>query len=129
MICGRTTMPRMKKNNESHLILHAKYDTMHADFTKERCIAMTTSLTIRMDEALKAEAEDFFEDIGMNLTTAITCFFKKCLDIGEIPFRLGRSDRVIARLLSALNEAKETANDPSIPACTDEDKLEEFLKS
>ena len=43
---------------------------------------MTTSLTIRMDNGLKAEAEDFFKDIGMNLTTAITCFFKKCLDAG-----------------------------------------------
>ena len=38
---------------------------------------MTTSLTIRMDNGLKADAEEFFEDIGMTLTTAITCFFKK----------------------------------------------------
>ena len=51
---------------------------------------MTTTLSIRMDEDLKADAEEFFSDIGMNLTTAITCFFKKCLDAGEIPFKLGR---------------------------------------
>ena len=50
----------------------------------------TTSLSIRIDENLKAEADEFFSDIGMNMTTAITCFFKKCLDAGEIPFKLGR---------------------------------------
>ena len=30
---------------------------------------MTTTLSIRMDEDLKADAEEFFSDIGMNLTT------------------------------------------------------------
>ena len=50
----------------------------------------TTSLSIRIDENLKAEADAFFADIGMNMTTAITCFFKKCLDAGEIPFKLNR---------------------------------------
>ena len=56
---------------------------------------MTTTLTIRMDDALKADAEDFFDDIGMNLTTAITCFFKKCLATGEIPFTIGAALLVV----------------------------------
>jgi DNA-damage-inducible protein J len=50
---------------------------------------MATTLSIRMDDDLKADAEEFFSDIGMNLTTAITCFFKKCIDVSEIPFKLG----------------------------------------
>ena len=89
---------------------------------------MTTSLTIRMDNTLKSEAEDFFEDIGMNLTTAITCFFKKCLADGEIPFKLTRP-RKEARLLSALEEAKSVARDPAAPTCNDPDKIEEFMVS
>ena len=89
---------------------------------------MTTTLTIRMDETLKAEAEDFFEDIGMNMTTAITCFFKKCLAAGEIPFKLSRQD-THARLLAALKEADEVANDPNAPTCTDPDKIKKFLLS
>ena len=89
---------------------------------------MTTSLTIRMDNTLKSEAEDFFEDIGMNLTTAITCFFKKCLADGEIPFKLTRQ-RKEARLLSALEEAKSVARDPAAPTCNDPDKIEEFMVS
>ncbi len=89
---------------------------------------MTTTLTIRMDDALKADAEDFFDDIGMNLTTAITCFFKKCLATGEIPFTLSRQSRH-DRLLAALKEAQEVETDPNAPTCTDPDKLEEFMLS
>ena len=89
---------------------------------------MTTSLTIRMDDVLKSEAEEFFEDIGMNLTTAITCFFKKCLAAGEIPFKLSRQSKH-DRLLSALREADEVAQDPNAPTCTDPDKIEEFMLS
>ena len=89
---------------------------------------MATTLTIRMDEDLKAEAEEFFDEIGMNMTTAVTCFFKKCLAVGEIPFKLGTMNKH-ARLLAALREAEEVANDPNAPTCTDPDKLEEFLLS
>ena len=87
---------------------------------------MTTTLTIRMDDELKAEAEDFFEDIGLNMTTAVTCFFKKCLATGEIPFKLSRQGKH-DRLLAALREAKDVANDPNAPTCTDSDKIEEFM--
>ena len=72
---------------------------------------MTTSLTIRMDESLKADAEDFFDDIGMNMTTAITCFFKKCLATGQIPFTLSRETKR-TRLLAVVREANEVANEP-----------------
>ena len=89
---------------------------------------MTTSLTIRMDDVLKSEAEEFFEDIGMNLTTAITCFYKKCLAAGEIPFKLSRQSKH-DRLLAALREADEVAQDPNAPTCTDPDKIEEFMLS
>ena len=88
---------------------------------------MTTTLTIRMDDTLKAEAEEFFEEIGMNLTTAINCFFKTCLAAGEIPFKLGRRKRIEARIRAAYEEAKAVARDPNAPHCTDLDKLDEFL--
>jgi len=91
---------------------------------------MTTTLSIRMDEDLKAEAEEFFSDIGMNLTTAITCFFKKCIDAGEIPFTLSRPKKTPREItLEAFEEAKRIAHDPNAPTCSDPDKLEEFLFS
>ena len=91
---------------------------------------MATTLTIRMDDALKAEAEEFFDEIGMNMTTAVTCFFKKCLAVGEIPFKLGqRKLTPREETLAALREADRIAKDPNWPTCTDPDKLEEFLFS
>lgn len=89
---------------------------------------MTTTLSIRIDNDLKAEAEDFFEEIGMNMTTGITCFLKKCLAAGEIPFKLGKMSKH-ARIMAALKEADEVANDPNAPRCTDLNKLDEFLFS
>lgn len=90
---------------------------------------MTTTLSIRMDEDLKADAEDFFSDIGMNLTTAITCFFKKCIDVGEIPFKLGHKKTPHEITLEAIEEAKRIAHDPNAPSCNDPAKLREFLLS
>ena len=81
-----------------------------------------------MDEALKAEDEDFFDDIGMNMTTAITCFFKKCLAAGEIPFKLARQSKHDS-LMEAVREANEIANNPNEPYCDDPAKLKEFLLS
>ena len=89
---------------------------------------MATTLTIRMDEALKADAEEFFDEIGMNMTTAVTCFFKKCLAVGEIPFKLGKMSKH-ARIMAAIKEADEVARDPNAPRCTDLNKLDEFLFS
>lgn len=91
---------------------------------------MTTTLSIRIDTELKGEAEEFFEDVGMNLTTAITCFFKKCLDVGEIPFKLGRHKKTPREItLEALEEAKRIAHDPNAQSCNDPAKLREFLLS
>ena len=91
---------------------------------------MTSAVTIRVDSDLKAEVEELFEEIGLNMTTAITCFFKKCVDTGAIPFTLERKKRnKHAELLAALREAEEVANEPNAPRCTDLSKLEEFMLS
>ena len=91
---------------------------------------MTSAVTIRVDSDLKAEVEELFDDIGLNMTTAITCFFKKCVDTGAIPFTLERKKRNRhAELLATLREAEEVANDPNAPTCTDLSKLEEFMLS
>ena len=90
--------------------------------------SMTTSITFRTDAELKAEVEDILEDIGMNMSTAFNCFLAKIRDVGGIPFTLARKSKH-QRLVDAYNEAKEVANDPNSPTCTDPDKIEEFMLS
>jgi len=87
---------------------------------------MTTSITFRTDADLKADVEEILEDIGMNMSTAFNCFMAKIRDVGGIPFTLVRKSKH-QRLVDAYNEAKEVANDPNAPTCTDPDKIEEFM--
>ena len=65
----------------------------------------TTSITIRMDDTLKAQAEALFADMGMNMTTAFTIFTKAAVKQGKIPFEITGdpfySDANQTRLLKA----------------------------
>ena len=48
----------------------------------------TTNLSIRIDRNLKDEADQVFNDMGMNLTTAITIFVKQAVRQKKIPFEI-----------------------------------------
>jgi len=48
----------------------------------------TTSVTIRMDENLKKQVEILFEDMGLNMTTAINIFAKAVVKQNKIPFEI-----------------------------------------
>lgn len=48
----------------------------------------TTSVTIRMDENLKRQAEVLFDEMGLNMTTAITMFAKAVVRQHKIPFEI-----------------------------------------
>ena len=51
----------------------------------------TTSVTIRMDENLKKQAEILFDEMGLNMTTAITMFTKAAVRQKAIPFDINIS--------------------------------------
>lgn len=48
----------------------------------------TTTITIRMDENLKKQAELIFNDMGLNMTTAFTIFTKAVVRQNKIPFEI-----------------------------------------
>lgn len=47
-----------------------------------------TSINIRMDEELKKNMEQICQELGMNMTTAITIFAKKLTREKRIPFEV-----------------------------------------
>ena len=51
-------------------------------------MADTTNLSIRIDRNLKSEADQVFNALGMNLTTAITVFVKQSVRQKKIPFEI-----------------------------------------
>jgi len=48
----------------------------------------TTNLCIRMDAAKKKEAEELFNNLGMNLSTAFNIFISQALRVRGIPFAI-----------------------------------------
>lgn len=47
---------------------------------------MKSSVTISMDEDLVKEADEFFGELGMSLSTAVTVFVRQSLRERRIPF-------------------------------------------
>ena len=91
-------------------------------------MADTTNLSIRMDTELKAQADAFFAELGMNLTTAFNIFVRQSLREGRIPFdiSLNYPNR---ETISAMLEAERIAHDPNVKRYTDLDELFEDLRS
>ena len=56
-------------------------------------MAETTNLSIRIDRSLKDEADQMFNALGMNLTTAITVFVKQAVRQKKIPFEVALDTR------------------------------------
>jgi len=48
----------------------------------------TTSMNLRIDKKLKKDAEDLFETLGINMTTAINIFLKQSVRDQGIPFKI-----------------------------------------
>ena len=50
----------------------------------------TTNINIRVDTELKQSAEAFFNDLGLNMSVAITMFLKNAVSHDGIPFDVKR---------------------------------------
>jgi DNA-damage-inducible protein J len=77
---------------------------------EEAAMADTVNITIRLDRKLKSNAESMFEDIGMNLSTAVNIFLRQTVRQGQIPFKIEAdtfwSERNQARLEESRREAE-----------------------
>ena len=48
----------------------------------------TTNLNIRTDKAIKDQAEEIFNELGLNMTTAVNMFLRAAIREHGIPFGL-----------------------------------------
>ena len=82
----------------------------------------TTNISIRMDVDLKAQADAFFAELGMSLTTAFNIFVRQSLREGRIPFEISL-ERPNKETIAAMLEAERIAHDLSVKRYTDLDEL------
>ena len=87
----------------------------------------TTNVSIRMDTELKAQADELFAELGMNLSTAFNIFVRQSLREGGIPFEI-RTDRPNKATIAAMLEAENIAKDPKVKGYTDLDEMFADLK-
>ena len=87
----------------------------------------TTYISIRMDSDLKAQADELFNELGMNLTTAFNIFVRQSLREGGIPFAI-KTERPNKETIAAMLEAERIAKDQSVKGYTDLDELFADLK-
>ncbi len=52
----------------------------------------TKSISFRIDDELKEEADEVLKDIGLNMTSALTLFLQQVVNKRSIPFPLEASD-------------------------------------
>lgn len=71
----------------------------------------TTNINVRVDSALKKEAEDLFNDLGLNMSSAITMFLRSAINHDGIPFEIKRPTPN-ADTKSALAEYEEMRKNP-----------------
>jgi len=87
----------------------------------------TANLSIRIDKELKKQAEQLFNEIGMNLTTAFTVFVKQAVREGGFPFDINiNSSSANAHrqyILKELSKAKREANSPDAVWHNEEDVM------
>ena len=50
------------------------------------------TINVRMEAELKKQAEELFEDLGMNMSTAITIFLKQAVRVKGLPFSVRKVD-------------------------------------
>ena len=71
-------------------------------------------LQVRIDDDLKNRASALFNELGIDLSTAVRIFFMKCLAVGGLPFELNvnhTNTKFLAALESMGRTSKELGND------------------
>lgn len=70
----------------------------------------TTNMNIRTDVEVKAAAEQLFNELGLNLTTAVNMFLRQATRTGGIPFdiKLNTPNEITA---AAIAEGKRMMQD------------------
>lgn len=82
----------------------------------------TTNINVRVDSVLKQEAEALFNDLGLNMSSAINLFPRSAIYYNGIPFELKRPtpNRITEAALNEYNEMKKNPDNYKRYASFDE---------
>ena len=87
----------------------------------------TTNLNIRTDKDVKEKAEKIFNELGLNMTSAVNIFLRTAIHERGIPFEL-KLDVPNETTIEAIEEGRKMASDPSSPRYSNIDELRDALE-
>ena len=87
----------------------------------------TTNTQIRIDADIKKQATDLFNNLGLDMSSAVNLFLHQCILRGGLPFRV-EMPRYNQHILDAMDEARRISRDPDIKGYTSMDELRKALE-
>ena len=58
----------------------------------------SANINVRTDAELKAQAQQIFETIGLDLSTAVNLFLKQTVRVNNLPFQVGISQTPVEKI-------------------------------
>ena len=87
----------------------------------------TAPTQIRIDADIKKQATALFNDLGLDMSSAVNLFLHQCVLRGGLPFNV-EMPRYSQHTLDAMNEARRISRDPDVKGYTSMDELQYTVK-
>ncbi len=87
----------------------------------------TTPTQIRIDAKVKEEATALFENLGLDMSSAVNLFLHQCVLRGGLPFAV-EMPTYNSQTLAAMEEARRISRDPTATAYNDLKSLKAELE-
>lgn len=87
----------------------------------------TVPTQIRIDSSVKNQANELFNELGMDMSSAVNIFLRQCILRGGLPFKV-EIPQYSKELISAADEAKRISRDPDVPGYTSMEALKKALE-
>jgi DNA-damage-inducible protein J len=88
----------------------------------------TVPTQIHIDSSVKKQANELFNELGLDMSGAVNIFLRQCILRGGLPFKV-EVPRYSNELLSAADEAKRISRDPDVPGYTSMEDLKKALEA
>ena len=88
---------------------------------------MEVNFSIKVDKEVQDKSEEIFNELGLDMNTAINIFLNKTIYENGIPFDL-KLDTPNQTTIEAIEEGRKLLNDPNAKGYHSIDELKETLK-
>ena len=88
---------------------------------------MEVNFSIKVDKEVQDKSEEIFNELGLDMNTAINIFLNKTIYENGIPFDL-KLDSLNQTTIEAIEEGNRFLNDPNTKSYSSIEELKEVLK-